>query len=72
MGFLRLLPTEIIFLVLKGGSLVGENTLKSEDGIRREWGILMDPLHLVMGEKPRRKAGARTDSLEFLPKKLEF
>lgn len=44
----------------------GENRhLKLEDGIRREWGIFMG-----LKEKPRRKAGMRTENPEFLAKKL--
>lgn len=66
MEILRLLPIEIISLVLKGGSLWGENRhLKLEDGIRREWGIFMG-----LKEKPRRKAGMRTENPEFFAKKL--
>lgn len=49
---------------------MGKNRpVKSEDGIRRV-GYINGPM--VMGEKPRRKAGIRTESLKFLAKMLGF
>lgn len=51
------------------GLLEKNRHVKSGGGIRRV-GYINGPM--VMGEKPRRKAGTRTESLKFLAKMLRF